>query len=205
MKKTHKKLTYLLILVLALVVLIQAQIPAVRPSSMVQKQAFIADAVNQTNLTDKYDPTYVKLKYPGGDVPLDRGACSDVIIRALRKTGVDLQKEIHEDMSAHFKEYPQKWGMKQTDSNIDHRRVLNLMKYFQRQGKQLPLTRNYTNYQPGDIVAWDLGNGTTHIGIVTSEKNMWSRRNKVVHNIGYGTKLEDVLFDWKIIGHYRYF
>lgn len=166
----------------------------------------VAAAIEQTTYTFTYDPAYVKLDYPAGDVPLDRGVCSDVIIRAFRKNGVDLQKEIHEDMARKFSAYPQKWGLSKPDKNIDHRRVLNLMTYFDHQGKTLPITNKPQDYQPGDIVAWRLEGGVTHIGLVT---NIFSETNgdgfQVVHNIGAGVKVEDVLFNWQIIGHYRYF
>lgn len=174
-------------------------------SSPLVKQ-LVAAAMEQTTYTFTYDPSYVKLDYPAGDVPLDRGVCSDVVIRAFRKNGVDLQKEIHEDMARKFSAYPRKWGLSKPDTNIDHRRVLNLMTYFDRQGKTLPITDKPQDYQPGDIVAWRLDGGVTHIGLMT---NLFSESNgdvfQVVHNIGAGVKVEDVLFNWQIIGHYRYF
>jgi uncharacterized protein len=166
----------------------------------------VEDAIAQTDYTLYYDQSYVKLDYPGGDVPLDRGACSDVVIRAFRKGGVDLQKEIHEDMTRSFSVYPRKWGLSRPDANIDHRRVPNMMTYFARQGKSLKLSRSVADYLPGDVVAWDLGGGTTHIGLVT---NILSETNGggylVAHNIGAGVRIEDVLLRWEIIGHYRYF
>ncbi len=165
----------------------------------------VDDAIEQTTYTHAYDPSYVKLAYPGGDVPRERGACSDVLIRAFRRGGVDLQKEIHEDMTRSFAAYPQKWGLTRPDANIDHRRVLNLMTYFARQGKSLPLSRNAQDYLPGDVVAWDLGGGTTHIGLVTNIKFENTESFQVAHNIGAGVRVEDVLFSWRIIGHYRYF
>ena len=170
-----------------------------------QLKQLIDGAVSQAGVTKSYDPSYVKLDYPGGDVPAETGVCSDVVVRAFRKAGIDLQKELHEDMSRAFSDYPRKWGLNSTDSNIDHRRVPNLMTYFSRQGKSLPLTNNADDYLPGDVVAWDLGGGIDHIGIVT---DMWSESEKrclIVHNIGAGTRVEDVLFSWTITGHYRYF
>ena len=170
-----------------------------------QLKQLIDGAVSQAGVTKSYDPSYVKLDYPGGDVPAETGVCSDVVVRAFRKAGIDLQKELHEDMSRAFSDYPRKWGLNSTDSNIDHRRVPNLMTYFSRQGKSLPLTNNADDYLPGDVVAWDLGGGFDHIGIVT---DMWSESEKrclIVHNIGAGTRVEDVLFSWTITGHYRYF
>jgi uncharacterized protein YijF (DUF1287 family) len=166
----------------------------------------LESAVEQTTLTKTYDSAYVVLKYPMGDVPIEKGVCTDVVIRAFRKAGVDLQKTVHEDMSANFKVYPKKWGLKKADSNIDHRRVPNLQTFFTRQGKSLQITEKSENYKPGDVVAWDLdGKGLTHIGLVS---NIWSESSKrylIIHNIGGGTQAEDRLFDWKVIGHYRYF
>ena len=159
----------------------------------------------QTKQTFYYDPSYVRLDYPGGDVPLERGVCTDVIIRAFRKGGIDLQKEVHEDMNSDFAAYPTKWGLNKPDSNIDHRRVPNLRTYFERKGKALAISNNPEEYIPGDVVTWDLGGGVDHIGVVT---NAWSDASKsymIVHNIGGGAKLENVLFAWRITGHYRYF
>jgi hypothetical protein len=169
----------------------------------------IEAAVEQTKYTVSYDPSYAKLSYPGGDVPLDRGVCSDVVVRAFRRAGIDLQKEVHEDMTRNFSAYPQQWGARRPDSNIDHRRVPNLMTYFKRAKKDLPLTKDPTEYLPGDVVAWDLGNGLVHIGLVSNIKSNISGQggasHNIVHNIGAGARIEDVLFSWKIIGHYRYF
>jgi uncharacterized protein len=176
------------------------------PISSPVLQKVVGDAIAQTDYTIYYDQSYVRLDYPGGDVPLDRGACSDVIVRAFRKGGVDLQKEIHEDMTRSFAAYPQKWGLARPDANIDHRRVPNLMTYFARRGKALTLSRNAPDYLPGDVVAWDLGLGTTHIGLVTNILSEASAGGyQVAHNIGSGVKVEDVLLRWEIIGHYRYF
>lgn len=151
-----------------------------------------------------YDPAYVSLVYPGGDVPSDRGVCTDVIIRAYRMFGVDLQKEVHEDMRANFSLYPNNWGLTRPDRNIDHRRVPNLMKYFSRFGNEKPITRNPDDYKPGHIVCWDLGRGITHIGVVVKRKSRDGRRFLILHNIGGGQVVEDILFDFKIIGHYSY-
>jgi uncharacterized protein YijF (DUF1287 family) len=131
--------------------------------------------------------------------------CADVVIRAVRKAGVDLQKDVLEDMARKFKAYPQRWGLKRPDTNIDHRRVPNLMTFFRRSGKELPISAQAGDYLPGDVVAWDLGGGITHIGIVSEEREARSGRHWMVHNIGRGARLEDVLFSWKVIGHYRYF
>jgi uncharacterized protein len=154
----------------------------------------------QVGVTLAYDPTYVRLAYPGGDVPADRGVCSDVVVRAFRGIGVDLQVELHEDMTRHFDAYPRSWGLQKPDPNIDHRRVQNLMKYFQRRGKALPAG---ARFEPGDIVAWRLPNRLYHIGIV-AERGTSRGRPLVVHNIGQGTKVEDVLQAFELIGHYRW-
>ncbi len=151
-----------------------------------------------------YDPTYFRISYPGGDVPANRGVCTDVVIRAYRKLGIDLQKEVHEDMKANFAKYPNNWGLKRTDTNIDHRRVPNLMVFFGRHGTTLPITRDAADYRPGDIVCWRLGGGQTHIGIVVDAQTLVSKRYKVVHNIGAGQVVADCLFDYQIIGHYRF-
>jgi uncharacterized protein YijF (DUF1287 family) len=151
-----------------------------------------------------YDPTYFSMDYPGGDVPADRGVCTDVLIRAYRKVGIDLQKEVHEDMRMNFEEYPDNWGLSQTDRNIDHRRVPNLMVFFSRHGQVKPISDRAADYFPGDIVCWDLGNGITHIGIVGKKKSADGKRNLIIHNIGGGQVLADCLFGFRIIGHYRY-
>ena len=151
-----------------------------------------------------YDPAYVILAYPNGDVPANKGVCTDVIIRAYRKLGIDLQKEVHEDMQSHFNQYPKSWGMSHTDKNIDHRRVGNLMTFFARHGNVKKITKDPRDYQPGDIVAWNLGGGLTHIGIVVNQKSADGQRYMIVHNIGAGQVVEDCLFDYKIIGHYQY-
>lgn len=165
----------------------------------------VAGAVEQTGYTRLYDPAYVQLAYPGGDPPPDRGVCSDVVVRAFRRAGVDLQKEVHEDMARHFSAYPKRWHLSAPDPNIDHRRVPNLMTYFTRTGKSLPASGKPEDYAPGDVVAWDLGGGLLHIGVVSDTRAADSRSYEVVHNIGAGARLEDVLFSWPIIGHYRYF
>jgi uncharacterized protein YijF (DUF1287 family) len=151
-----------------------------------------------------YDAKYFNIPYPNGDVPAGRGVCTDVIIRAYRKMGVDLQKEVHEDMKANFGLYPKNWGLKKPDTNIDHRRVPNLMKFFSRKGIELKKSQVASDYAPGDIVCWNLGGGTTHIGLVSNIKNKAKTRYQIVHNIGWGQVLEDCLFDYTIIGHYRY-
>ena len=153
-----------------------------------------------------YDPSYVKLKYPNGDVAKDKGVCTDVIIRAYRKLGIDLQKEVHEDLKANFSNYPnlKKWGLKKPDTNIDHRRVPNLEVFFERKGEKLAVTQNPLDYKTGDLVTWMIGDKLPHIGIVTHKKSADGKRNLIVHNVGGGQILEDCLFSWKIVGHFRY-
>jgi uncharacterized protein YijF (DUF1287 family) len=151
-----------------------------------------------------YDPTYYAMGYPNGDVPQDKGVCTDVIIRSYRVLGIDLQKEVHEDMKANFKLYPKRWGLSTTDKNIDHRRVPNLQTYFSRHGRVLGVSSKGSDYQAGDIVTWDLGGGVTHIGIVSAKLSANGKRPLIVHNIGAGPKLEDMLFDYVLTGHYRY-
>ena len=153
----------------------------------------------------RYDGAYRNIPYPNGDVPKNIGVCTDVVIRAYRKLGIDLQKEVHEDMKANFSKYPKTWGLKSTDTNIDHRRVPNLQTFFTRKGKSLPVTHKASDYKPGDLVTWMLAGSLPHIGIVVDKK---SAKNSggymVVHNIGGGQNLEDCLFDYKVTGHYRY-
>ncbi len=170
-----------------------------------QLKLVIDSAIEQTKITTGYDASYVGIKYPGGDVPLETGVCSDVVVRAFRKADIDLQQEVHEDMKRAWPAYPRKWGADSPDTNIDHRRVLNLMTYFERHGKALPVTTDRADYMPGDVVTWDLGGGMDHIGIVTNLALDPERHWLIVHNIGAGTRAEDVLFAWTIKGHYRYF
>ncbi|MCO6484017.1 MAG: DUF1287 domain-containing protein [Flavobacteriales bacterium] len=151
-----------------------------------------------------YDPSYYRIAYPNGDVPAGKGVCTDVVIRAYRMLGIDLQKAVHEDMKAAFAQYPQNWGMSKPDPNIDHRRVPNLMTFFGRHGTVVPITRDAQAYQSGDVVCWNLGGGITHIGIVSRKRSADGQRPLIVHNIGAGQVLEDCLFKFTIIGHYRY-
>jgi len=170
-------------------------------------QRLVAAAIERTHHSVRYVSEYIRIPYPGGDVPAETGVCTDEVIRSYRAVGVDLQKEVHEDMLQNFSAYPNKrrWMLAHPDSNIDHRRVPNLMVFFQRKGESLPITNRMTDYAPGDVVTWDLGGGVPHIGIVVDQKSPWSGRYQIVHNIGEGPKLEDVLFNWRITGHYRYF
>lgn len=177
-------------------------------TSVLQAQTFEEKLSNAalalTNDKVSYDPSYFSIDYPNGDVPATKGVCTDVVIRAYRKLGTDLQKEVHEDMKANFEVYPKIWGAKRTDTNIDHRRVPNLMTFFKRKGTEKPITQNASDYKPGDIVCWNLGGAITHIGIVVNKKSADGKRYLIVHNIGSGQVLEDCLFDFKIIGHYHY-
>jgi uncharacterized protein YijF (DUF1287 family) len=167
----------------------------------------VAAAIERTHHPVRYVSAYVRIPYPGGDVPSDTGVCTDEIIRSYRAVGVDLQKEIHEDMLQNFVAYPNKrrWLLAHPDANIDHRRVPNLMVFFQRKGEALSITSRAEDYAPGDLVTWDLGGNVPHIGIVVDQKARASGRYMIVHNIGEGPTMEDVLFNWKITGHYRYF
>lgn len=162
------------------------------------------EAKQRTSLNIHYDPAYVQMTYPGGDVPSDTGVCTDLVIRSYRQLGIDLQKEVHEDMQKAFHLYPKIWGLKSTDKNIDHRRVPNLRVFFARHGKTLSLSENPQDYFPGDLVTYDLDNRVPHIGIVSQNKSLDGKRPLLIHNIGEGPKEEDVLFSWKMTGHFRY-
>lgn len=164
-----------------------------------------AAALAQVGVTIRYAPEYVRLDFPGGDLPLDRGVCTDVVIRALRAVGVDLQLDVHRDMQAHFSAYPRDWGLSRADANIDHRRVPNLERYFRRRGMALPLGSEADRFLAGDLVSWRLDGGLPHIGVVSDRRSADGRRPLIVHNIGAGAQIEDVLFEWKMHGHFRYF
>lgn len=163
-------------------------------------------AVERTHHTVRYDPAYVRIPYPNGDVPADTGVCTDEVIRVYRTLGIDLQKEVHKDLLTDFAAYPnqRRWLLAHADSNIDHCRVPNLMVFFSRKGQSLPVTARLEDYSPGDLVTWDLGGNVPHIGIVVDQR-AGSGRYMVVHNIGQGPHMEDVLFSWRVTGHYRYF
>ncbi|MCA8889901.1 MAG: DUF1287 domain-containing protein [Parvularculaceae bacterium] len=164
-----------------------------------------AAAIERTAHRVVYDPSYVRLAYPMGDVASDRGVCADVVVRVMRRAGYDLQQLVHEDMAANFAAYPRLWGLNRPDRNIDHRRVPNLEKYFTRAGWRLPPSLDPHAYQPGDIVAWNLRGEEgylAHIGMVTDQRGP-SGWPMVVHNIGAGPRLEDVLFAWPMTGRYR--
>ena len=177
--------------------LLSLQVAAIEPAELV------SGAREQVGVTLSYDPAYRRIGYPGGDVPMQTGVCTDVVIRALRLQGLDLQKAVHEDMAANFSAYPKQWGLKRPDRNIDHRRVPNLMTWFRRQGMALAVTREAGAYRAGDIVTWDLGRGQTHIGIV-SDRLSAAGEPLILHNIGAGTQEEAILFRFPITGHYRF-
>ena len=176
----------------------QAGDTAVGPSA----RGLVAAAKAQIGVTTIYDPAYVKLAYPGGDVSPERGVCTDVIVRAYRSIGVDLQVLVHNDMAKNFSRYPRS-GMRAPDKNIDHRRVKNLAVFYARQGAAVPITQNAADYRPGDIVDWDLS-GLAHTGLVSDVLVPGTDRYQIVHNVGAGTQLEDVLFEYPITGHFRF-
>jgi len=169
------------------------------------EKRLVAAAVDRPNHPARYDPGYVKIDYPNGDVPADSGVCTDEIIRIYRAVGIDLQKEVHEDMVSDRSAYPfkLKWAQLRLDTNIDHRRVPNLIVFFSRKGQSLAITNKADDYLPGDIVTWMLPSGREHIGMVVDQKSVFGSP-MVEHNIGEGPRIENVLFDWKITGHYRY-
>jgi hypothetical protein len=209
MSTARNPLKVLLLFLFAFLLCISS--PAQDPASIdTQRRAFLHKlsdaALERTNHSVRYDPSYVGIPYPNGDVPADTGVCTDEVIRSYRALGIDLQKEVHEDIKANPTAYPNhsRGTHPHTDTNIDHRRVPNLMFFFTRKGESLPITNKSGDYTPGDLVTWDLGGNVLHIGIVVDRKSP-SGRYLVVHNIGWGPKLEDVLFNWKITGHYRYF
>ena len=216
-------LPFALVIPLLLSIRISAILPATprsdvsNPASLAANRLTILPARNagiiqlmkslkiQLDSTRFYDPSYTALAYPGGDIPLSTGVCADVIVRALRNAGVDLQVEIFSDMKAHFLAYPQLWGARGPDKNIDHRRVPNQMRFFERRKKSVDITSDPGTYRPGDIVAWLLPNNLYHIGMVADTHSPPTGNPMVVHNIGRGAEIGDCLFRWKIIGHYRWF
>lgn len=167
-------------------------------------RALVAAAHERTKHTVRYDGSYHSIPYPGGDVPADIGVCTDVIVRSYRGLGIDLQKSVHEDMRKNFSRYPKLWNLKRPDRNIDHRRVPNLQTFFRRRGSELAVTDNPDDYRPGELVTWMLPGNLPHIGIVSERRSGDGKRPLIVHNIGHGPKLEDMLFDYPITGHYRY-
>jgi uncharacterized protein YijF (DUF1287 family) len=151
-----------------------------------------------------YDGSYRRIDYPNGDVPDHIGVCTDLVVRVYRAVGIDLQQAVHEDMAADFAAYPQIWNNRGPDANIDHRRVPNLQVFFERHGGVLPKSRNAEDYRPGDLITWTIPGNLPHIGIVVARRSSDGRRPLVVHNIGAGPELEDMLFEFPITGHYRY-
>jgi uncharacterized protein YijF (DUF1287 family) len=187
---------------LPVLLLVAALLPA-DPAPLPLPDRIVAAARSQVGVTEIYDPTYVRLTYPGGDVPVKRGVCTDVVIRALRSVGLDLQRAVHEDMLTHWNAYPHLWDLKQPDANIDHRRVPNLMTYFKRHHTSLPPSQDPAAFAPGDIVAWRLSGAILHIGVVSDYRSLDGKRPLVVHNIGAGAQEEDMLLQFEVIGHYR--
>jgi uncharacterized protein YijF (DUF1287 family) len=176
--------------------------PPAKINDFYQKLSDSAIAIIDSKI--EYDPTYYKITYPNGDVPKGKGVCTDVVIRAYRKLGIDLQKEVHVDMSKNFAKYPKTWGLKSTDTNIDHRRVPNLQTFFTRHGEVKTVTEKPEDYKPGDIVTWMINDKLPHIGIVVNKKTITGNRHLIVHNVGNGQVMEDCLFKYKLTGHYRY-
>lgn len=176
--------------------------PLVKINDFYQKLSDSAIAIIDNKI--EYDPAYYKISYPNGDVPKGKGVCTDVVIRAYRKLGIDLQKEVHIDMSKNFAKYPKTWGLKSTDTNIDHRRVPNLQTFFTRHGEVKAVTEKAEDYKPGDIVTWMINDKLPHIGIVVNKKTLIGNRYLIVHNVGNGQVMEDCLFKYKLTGHYRY-
>lgn len=192
----------LILLCLLLQTRLFAQQPSATPADFYKRLASAAVTLTRDDVV--YDPSYFRIAYPNGDVPAGKGVCTDVVIRAYRKLNIDLQQLVHEDMKANFGVYPKRWGLRTTDTNIDHRRVPNLMTFFGRKGKTLSSSKNAIDYLPGDIVTWDLGRGITHIGLVSDQRTADDARYLIVHNIGAGQVLADCLFEFSITGHYRY-
>jgi uncharacterized protein YijF (DUF1287 family) len=163
-----------------------------------------AAALERTQHTVRYEGSYRSISYPNGDVPKELGVCTDVVIRAYRALAIDLQRDLHREMKAHFDEFPKSWGASAPDTNIDHRRVPNLSTFFERKGEVLAVSAEGGDYRPGDLVTWTVAGNLPHIGIVVDQRSTDGKRPLVVHNIGRGPKLEDMLFDYPITGHYRY-
>lgn len=199
-KKIHTMYRTILGLVLCIAYSAHAQIPADKTNQL------ISAAMEQTRSHVRYNGTYFKIAYPNGDVPAQFGVCTDVVIRAYRKLNIDLQQLVHEDIRKSFTDYPAKrnWGQTKPDTNIDHRRVPNLQTFFTRHGKSLPVSNKGSDYKPGDLVTWVVSGSLPHIGIVVDEKSGDGQRPLIVHNIGAGPQLEDMLFEFNITGHYRY-
>jgi uncharacterized protein YijF (DUF1287 family) len=203
MKSTWRRAALKPVLVVTMLLLPQASLPSGPGMSPAYAKRLIAAAVEQTRSTVIYDSAYRKIAYPGGDVPETRGVCADVVIRAYRKLGVDLQVRVHEDMMRDFSAYPHRWGLTAPDPNIDHRRVPNLQTFFRRAGAELHVSKNPDDYQPGDLVTWSVPPHLPHIGMVIDRKSP-EGVPLIVHNIGRGPEIADMLFAYPITGHYRY-
>ncbi len=188
-----------------LIIFLLASIALAQTTAAPRAVKVAQSALTQVGVTVLYDPAYVNLTYPMGDVPLDRGVCTDVVIRALRSVGMDLQKQVHEDMNKAWAAYPKLWSLRRTDSNIDHRRVANLEVFFQRKGMGLKLSNNGLDYRAGDLVTWTLPSGRLHIGVVSDQLEATKQRPLIVHNVGAGAQLEDVLFAWTMRMRFRVF
>lgn len=175
-----------------------------RPDVPSAAARLVEAALEQTRRPSRYDGSYVRIPYPGGDVPSGTGVCTDVVIRAYRAIGLDLQVAVHEDMTRAFEDYPDRWGLRAPDPNIDHRRVPNLQAFFRRAGAGRPISADADDYRPGDVVTWVLPRGLPHVGLVVDRRSPDGERPLVVHDIGEGPALEDALFSFPITGHYRH-
>jgi uncharacterized protein YijF (DUF1287 family) len=186
----------------------QSSLPQVSTTSSATSVAskLVIAAKERLSHTVTYDGSYLRIDYPNGDVPSGIGVCTDVIIRAYRRLNIDLQQLVHEDMKANFEQYPSKriWGLSRPDTNIDHRRVPNMQAFFERNGQSLPLSTKKEDFLAGDIVTWMLPGNLPHIGIVVDEKSARTDNHRIVHNIGRGPKLDDILFSYEMTGHYRF-
>jgi uncharacterized protein YijF (DUF1287 family) len=193
-------------LILFTILVIPVIVSAYRPGEPANfSKNLIQAAIERTQHRVRYDGSYRKISYPNGDVPDDIGVCTDLVIRSYRKLGIDLQKDIHEDMKGNFDRYPKWWGLSKPDPNIDHRRVPNLQTLFKRKGFLLPVTQKPDDYIAGDIVTWMLPGNLPHIGIVIGIQSRTGVNPLIVHNIGSGPAIEDILFDYQVTGHYRYY
>lgn len=182
--------------------LLHSPVPSTREPEFYRRLAQAAESQLSTAVT--YSSAYYPIAYPMGDIPAHLGVCSDVVIRAYRALGIDLQQQVHQDMAQNFMAYPKIWRLLKPDTHIDHRRVPNLMTFFNRAGASLPLSLQPEDYLPGDLVAWDIGQSLTHIGLISDKKSEQSGAPLIIHNIGAGVQQEDKLFAYRIIGHYRY-
>ena len=195
---------YLLLLIVSFLTCGEKENAKIVPKTFEEKLSDAAVSIVDASIN--YDPAYFSIKYPNGDVPKNKGVCTDVVIRVYRKLDIDLQKEVHEDLKANFSKYPnlKKWGLYKPDTNIDHRRVPNLEIFFTRKGQKLAVSNDPNDYKTGEIVTWMIGKKFPHIGIITNIKSSDGKRPMIVHNVGHGQLLEDCLFDYEIVGHFKY-